>query len=223
MKRYLYSIILALIATVATAQTECGAVVDSADIVLKLSVWDNPWSGYRISCEPQKPGSGDTMLFRAYHVDESGNKIRQIVTLTDTIAGHPADLNGEYCGGNRIVALTPKEMAALREQGRIWGELWMCCTDRTTKINSKRFRPIELTCWRYPAVSHYAWTLSGEVMTYIDSDGREKMCLAANRELWKAEYTTCDSDGKYDCCLIAVDRDTEREYITKSLIYYEGY
>lgn len=157
------------------------------------------------------------------HVDESGNHIRQIVTLTDTIPGHPADLNGNYCGGNRIVALTPKEMAALREQGRIWGELWMVCADRKTKINSDRLRPIELTCWRYPAVSHYAFALSGEVMTYIDSDGRDKMCLAANRELWKAEYTTCDSDGKYDSCLITIDADTEREYITKSLIYYEGY
>ena len=223
MRLYLYSVLLALIALTATAQTECGAVVDSTDIVLNLSVWDNPWSGYKLSLEPQSEAEGDTLLFRAYHVDQAGNHIRQIVTLTDTIPGHPADLNGKYCGGNRIVALTPKEMAALREQGRIWGELWMAYTDRTTEINSNRFRPIELTCWYWNCNSHYAWALSGEVMKYIDQSGREIMCLAANNNLWKAEYTTCNSDGKYDSCLITIDADTEREYITKSLIYYEGY
>lgn len=203
---------------------ECGEPIDTTDIVLQLDVYANPLSGYRLECEQLGEYEGDHDMFRIYHLDSHGNRVRQVVVLTDSIPGHPEDLNSDCCGGNIIVALTPKEMEALKAQNRIWGEMFVAFIDNCVQVTGESLIPVELTCYKQGATSKYLWkNYSGEVMKYTDEHGRDIMCLAANRIQFTSEYSSCMSDGKYDSVTVTpADKDAERRYLERAIDYYGG-
>lgn len=204
---------------------ECGEPIDTTKIVLQLDVYGNPFSGYNLECEKLGEYEGDCDMFRIYHLDNQGNRVRQVVVLKDTIPGHPDDLNSDCCGGNIIVALTPKELEAVKSQQRLWGDSFLAFIDNCVQVDGGSLKPVELTCYKsgYTATKYLWKTSSGEVMKYTDENGRDIMCLAANRVQFTAEYSACMSDGKYDSVTVTpADKDAERRYLERAIDYYGG-
>lgn len=223
MKKYIYTLLLAIVATLCVAQ-------DYDNYLIDLDVMNDPVSGYRYgyeivpdtnTYEPlQKVG-----LHKWYQCDAFGNKVRQIVVLKEKYANCPKEIldNG---GGYKVVALTPKEMISAHYYADILTEVWQRRSPdyRSTKwYEAHGNKPgWEILCYlsidNVPMYGAEQRAATRELMIFCDSiTGKRYLTVARNYLTGVADYTpTSDSTGgRYDTQFMQTLNRQEERYLWK--------